>query len=134
MWFVRITLSALLVCACLAGFTTALPADELLAPDRPIEEIVDHYIDAGLTAAGVSAAPAADDANFIRRVTLDLAGRIPVTSEVQSFLQSAEPDKKARLVDRLLTSPDFGYHHRNDLDVMVRYSPLIEVTLDGLAA
>ena len=119
MRFVRITLPAALLITCVAGFSTELEADELLAPDRPIEEVVDHYIDAGLTAAGVSAAPAADDANFIRRVTLDLAGRIPATSEVQSFLQSTEPDKKARLVDRLLASPDFGYHHRNELDVLL---------------
>src|SRR5436190_10716112 len=119
MRFVRITLPALLACACLAGFSTALPAEELLAPDRPIEEVVDHYIDAGLTAAGVSPAPAADEANFIRRITLDLAGRIPLASEVQSFLQSAEPDKKARLVDRLLASPDFTYQRRNELDVLL---------------
>src|SRR5579872_1410865 len=114
MRLVRITLPVALLAAGVSCFSTSLPADELLAPDRPIEEVVDHHIDAGLTAAGVSAAPAADDANFIRRVTLDLAGRIPATSEVQSFLQSTQPDKKSRLVDRLLTSPDFGYHHRNE--------------------
>ena len=119
MRFVRIIFAVSLLCAGVMGFAPALHADDLLAPDRPIEEAVDHYIDAGLTAAGVAAAPAADDANFIRRVTLDLAGRIPVSAEVQSFLQSVEPDKKARLVDRLLASPDFGYHHRNEFDVLL---------------
>lgn len=119
MRFVRITLLAALVCACLAGFSAALPAEELLAPDRPVEEVVDHYIDAALVAAGVTPAPPADDANFIRRLTLDLAGRIPVASEVQSFLQSPEHDKKARLVDRLLASPDFNYQRRDELDVLL---------------
>src|SRR5258708_4458496 len=104
MRFVRITLPAVLLMACPAGFSTPLKADELFAPALLIEEVVDHYMDAGLSAAGVSAAAATDDANFIRRVTLDLAGRIPATSEVQSFLQSTERDKKARLVDRLLAS------------------------------
>lgn len=119
MRFVRITLSAVLACAWMGGFSIALPAAELLAPDRQIEEVVDHYIDAGLAAAGVTPAPPADDANFIRRVTLDLAGRIPLASEVQSFLQSTEPDKNARLVDRLLASPDFNYQRRNELDVLL---------------
>lgn len=94
-------------------------ADELLAPERPVEEVVDHYVDLGLSAAAVSAAPQADDANFIRRVTLDLAGRIPSTSEVQAYVQASEPDKKARLVDRLLASPDFVFHQRNEYDVLL---------------
>jgi len=119
MSFMRITLSAALVCAWLTGLSSEVTAAELLAPDRPLEEVVDHYIDAGLAAAGVTPAPAADDANFIRRVTLDLAGRIPLASEVQAYLQSTEPDKKARLVDRLLASPDFNYQRRNELDVLL---------------
>ncbi|MGE5192842.1 MAG: DUF1549 domain-containing protein [Deltaproteobacteria bacterium] len=96
-----------------------LVADELAAPDRPVEEVVDQYVDAALQATGITAAPAADDANFIRRATLDLAGRIPATSEVRSYVQSTEPDKKQKLVDRLLASPDFVFHQRNEFDVML---------------
>lgn len=94
-------------------------ADDIPPPERPIEEVVDALIDAKLAAAGVTAAPAADDAAFLRRVTLDLAGRIPVAAEVQSYLASAEPDKKAKLVDRLLASLDFVYHTRNEYDVLL---------------
>ncbi len=102
--------------AMLVAAAPVLFADDLAAPDRPVEEVVDQYIDAGLAAAGITPAPAADDANFIRRVTLDLAGRIPAASEVQAYVQSAEPDKKAKLVDRLLATPDFAYHQRNEFD------------------
>jgi hypothetical protein len=105
---------------CAAGLVCAafpLTADELAAPERPVEEVVDQYVDAGLTAAGISPAAPADDANFIRRVTLDLAGRIPATSEVQSYVSSSEPGKKAKLVDRLLAAPDFVFHQRNEFDV-----------------
>ena len=94
-------------------------AGDLAALERPVEEVVDLYIDAGLTAAGVTPAAAADDANFIRRVTLDLAGRIPAASEVTSYVQSTEADKKAKLVERLLASPDFAFHQRNEYDVML---------------
>lgn len=109
---------ALVAMGLACGFAApAWAADDLLAPERLVEEVVDHYVDAGLSAAGVTAAPQADDANFIRRATLDLAGRIPLSSEVQSYVQSAEPDKKAKLVDRLLASPDFVFHQRNEFDL-----------------
>jgi hypothetical protein len=90
-----------------------------VAPDRPIDETVDSYVDAGLAAAGVAPAPPADDSNFIRRVTLDLAGRIPTSSEVSAYLQSPDDDKRARLIDRLLASPDFAFHQRNEFDVQL---------------
>lgn len=117
---VRLLIQFSTCAACLAWVALPLSvADELPAPDRLIEEVVDQAIDAQLAAAGITPAPPADDANFIRRVTLDLAGRIPATSEVQSYVQSTEPDKKAKLVDRLLASPDFAFHQRNEYDVML---------------
>lgn len=94
-------------------------AAELLPPEAMIADVVDHYIDAALAANQVHAAPPADDANFIRRVTLDLAGRIPTAGETKAFLESTDPDKRAKLVDRLLESPDFNYHMRNELDSML---------------
>lgn len=94
-------------------------AAELLPADRPVDEVVDFYVDAKLTEANVAAVSPADDANFIRRVTLDLAGRVPVSSEVEAYLQSIDPEKKSKLVDRLLASPDFSYHHRNELDLLL---------------
>src|SRR5437764_15270443 len=115
MRLVRLLLSIALVAVWQAGVSArATAADELIAPDRPIEEAVDYYVDAGLAAAGVTSAPPADDANFIRRVTLDLAGRIPTSSEVLSYLQTGDADKRLRLIDRLLCSHDFAVHPRNE--------------------
>lgn len=99
--------------------TASLSAGELLPPDAVINAVIDHYIDAGLEANGVHAAAQIDDANFLRRVTLDLAGRIPTATETQSYLASTDADKRVRLVDRLLQSPDFAYHLRNELDAML---------------
>src|SRR5262245_15081042 len=50
-------------------------------------------------------APAADDAEFLRRPSLDLAGAVPPVSEVRAFLADTRPDKRRRLIDRLLDSP-----------------------------
>ncbi len=61
-------------------------AADLLPPDRPIAEVVDHYIDATLARERVKPAPRADDATLVRRLTLDLAGRIPTAAEARAFV------------------------------------------------
>ncbi|HEY0710527.1 MAG TPA: DUF1549 domain-containing protein [Polyangia bacterium] len=60
--------------------------------------------------AGITPAPVSDDGEFLRRVTLDLAGRVPTLSEVFEFLADRDPGKRAALVDRLLADPAFGNH------------------------
>jgi hypothetical protein len=120
MRLVRLLLTIGLAAVWQAGAGLTLTADDaLIAADRPIEEAVDHYIEARLAAAGVTPAPPADDANFIRRVTLDLAGRTPTSLEVASYLASTDADKRMRLIDRLLASPDFAFHQRNEFDVQL---------------
>jgi hypothetical protein len=71
---------------------------------------IDQCIDEQLAAAKVTAAPLSDDAEFLRRVYLDIAGRIPTVSEVRSFLNDSSPDKRRQLVDRLLDSPRYPIH------------------------
>jgi hypothetical protein len=59
---------------------------------------------------GVKPAARADDAEYLRRVYLDLAGRIPRLDEVRSFLADPRPDKRARLAGRLLAGPAYAHH------------------------
>jgi hypothetical protein len=99
--------------------TPGAPADELLSPDRSIAEAVDHYIDATLSKEGVKPAPPADDATLIRRLTLDLAGRIPTAAESSAYVASADPAKTVKLVDRLITSPGYVRHQAAELDAML---------------
>ncbi len=94
-------------------------AADLLPPEKSIEEVVDHYIQARLDTEKVAAGPQATDANVIRRLTLDLAGRIPTVPEAQAYVAATEPDKRVKAVDRLLASPDFSYQQRNELDTML---------------
>ena len=81
--------------------------EKLLAKGKPVRQAVDHYVGEKLKADNVKPVAAADDSTYIRRVTLDLAGRIPTAPEVQDYVQSSEPNKKTRLVDRLLASESF---------------------------
>ena len=52
-------------------------------------------------------------AEFLRRVSLDLTGIVPRISETRAFLQDPAPDKRRRLIDRLLVSPRYATHRAN---------------------
>jgi hypothetical protein len=81
-------------------------ADEVGALARRI----DRLLAAGHAARKVTPAPRASDAAFVRRAYLDLAGRIPRVAEVRTFLADRRPDKRRRLVDRLLAGPHYINH------------------------
>ncbi|MBC7967913.1 MAG: DUF1549 domain-containing protein, partial [Fuerstia sp.] len=69
---------------------------------------IDGFINHRLHEAGLTAAPTADDAALIRRLTLDLTGRLPESPVVQDYVRDAVPDKRSRLVERLLQSEEFN--------------------------
>jgi hypothetical protein len=76
---------------------------------------VDQWLAASWEAEKVEPAPPADDAEFLRRVYLDLAGKIPPVSEVRAFLDDSDSNKRRKLVDRLLNSPTYATHLANTL-------------------
>ena len=108
---------------CLASTLRPTSADELLPPDRDITTVVDHYVDASLTKAGLSGNPQANDGAWLRRVTLDLAGRIPTSREYDWFRQQTpDASRKQAAVDRLMSLPDFDFHLRNSLDELLLFN------------
>jgi hypothetical protein len=74
---------------------------------------IDRYFEARWAAAKVQPAPLADDAEFLRRVYLDLAGRIPTVTESRAFLDDGAADKRLRLIDSLLARPSYARHFAN---------------------
>jgi hypothetical protein len=74
---------------------------------------IDHYLAAGWEAAGVKPAAPADDAEFVRRVYLDLVGRIPRLTEARDFLEDTRADKRQRLVEKLLSDQRYVSHFIN---------------------
>lgn len=93
--------------------------------------VIDEQIEAAWRKHGVTPAPIADDAEFLRRVSLDLAGRIPSVWEVRAFLESTDPRKRRLVVDQLLESPAFFSHFAvkwrhllipdNNVDIQLRF-------------
>ena len=88
---------------------------DLLSADRAIAQAVDHYLNDRLKQSGVKPAAAVTEAVFVRRVTLDIAGRIPTVDEVKAYLSSKDPKKKEKLADELLASPSFVRHQSTEL-------------------
>lgn len=111
-------LRSLLLAAICALAPSAARAD-LPPASKPIEQVIDQIVDAALTEASVTPAGQADDATVIRRLTLDLVGRIPTAGEVDAYLKSTEADKRAKLVDRLIASPAFVRHQAALFDIML---------------
>src|SRR5262245_38517850 len=87
--------------------------DTAAADAQALAEKIDGHIARRWAEAGAEPAPRADDAEFLRRVYLDLAGRIPSVEEARTFLEDARPDKRARLVEHLLAGPRYATHFTN---------------------
>ena len=71
-------------------------------------EGLDALIDTQLAAARVPMATRTTDVEFIRRVTLDLTGKLPTPEQVKNFVQTRSGDKRPKLIEYLLNSPEFA--------------------------
>jgi hypothetical protein len=69
--------------------------------------LVDQYIFADLQKNNITPAGMTTDYEFIRRVTLDLTGRIPTAARVSQFIASTDPNKRTQLIDELLAKPEW---------------------------
>jgi hypothetical protein len=74
---------------------------------------IDQLIEQDLAKHAQEPRPLANDATWLRRVYLDLVGRIPTSDEAKRFLAAKETDKRARLIDRLLASNGHVSHMFN---------------------
>ncbi len=72
------------------------------------DNLIDEEIVKTLATLRITTSPQADDAAYLRRIRLDLTGRLPTPAEVDAYLHDHSPNKKATLVDRLLASPEFA--------------------------
>jgi hypothetical protein len=74
---------------------------------------LDGLIDAKLREEKIAPNPEIDDATFLRRIYLDVVGRIPTIEEAEAFAAASGPDRRSRLIDRLLDSDGYVSHAYN---------------------
>ncbi|MEI8382395.1 MAG: DUF1549 and DUF1553 domain-containing protein [Planctomycetota bacterium] len=85
-------------------------------PQSKHENLDSHEVVAAINAdirrgwevASVRPSPVADDSEWLRRVSLDLIGRIPTVDEAEAFLSSKRPNKRSEAVDKLLDNTEFA--------------------------
>src|SRR5262245_21497117 len=70
--------------------------------------LIDRHIDTRLETERIPPTEPADDAEFLRRVYLDLHGVIPTAEQAARFLTDTDPARRAKLIDSLLSSPRYG--------------------------
>jgi hypothetical protein len=77
-------------------------------PAKEIAQQIDGEIDKKLKESKIAASSKATDAEFLRRVTLDITGIIPTAERAQAFIESKDADKRAKLVRELLADSRYG--------------------------
>jgi len=89
----------------------------IVSAQQPLHERIDELV---ITSAGkLPIAPPSSDAEFVRRIFLDLAGRIPNRDEVRAFLADGSFDKREKLIDQLLAGPDYPRHMSEQFHIML---------------
>jgi hypothetical protein len=106
---VALTLAALGACAKKTPAANLAPTATVTAPRTAHQALalrIDELLLAEQRRRGAVATPLVGDELFLRRVTLDLVGRLPSEAEVRAFSSSADADKRAKKVDELLASAE----------------------------
>lgn len=85
--------------------------DWLKEPVTPLKAgEIDRLVAEALEKAKIEPAPRTTDEQFLRRATLDLTGRLPTPEAIGAFLADKSPDKRARVIDKLLESDAYATH------------------------
>jgi hypothetical protein len=90
-----------------AGRHPAPRVKPFLAARAGSANLIDQYIFADLQKNNITPAGKTTDYEFIRRITLDLTGRIPTAARVNLFIASTDPNKRTLLIDELLAKPEW---------------------------
>lgn len=94
-------------------FSVSIPLGAPVENLPATSNFVDELVFQNLKEIGVPPSPVSDDATFLRRVTLDIAGRFPTIEEAAAFAADTNADKRDRVIDALLDSPDYADYFAN---------------------
>ena len=101
-------------------FRAIIPQGIPVQQTPPEKTFVDHLVFAKLRQLGIPPSELCDDATFIRRVSVDISGRLPTVAEVQQFIADTDAGKRDRLVDRLVDSPGYADYFANKWGTVLR--------------
>lgn len=109
------------------------PASPKASPPPAGEGAIDAALREAWHKEELTPAPRADDATFLRRVYLDVVGTIPPADVTTAFVASTAPDKRKKVVDALLASPEYAEHWMNYWDDVLMGREVKGPVVDRLA-
>jgi hypothetical protein len=104
------------VSVCSVSIPLGAPVEHL----PPVKNFIDQQVFANLRQIGIPPSPICDDSTFLRRVSLDIGGRLPTLEETKAFLADKSPDKRDRAVEALLNSPDYADYFANKWTALLK--------------
>ncbi|WP_390881486.1 DUF1549 and DUF1553 domain-containing protein [Thalassoroseus pseudoceratinae] len=105
-----------------------IPRPNVSFPRPPENNFIDGLVWNKLTAMGIEPSELCTDAEFLRRASLDVIGTLPTAEESRRFLNDPAPDKRSRLVDELLSRPEYATYWA------LRWCDLLKVDANALGA
>ncbi len=103
-----------------ATFRATVPLGADIPTLPPEKNFIDEAVFSKLTTLGIPPSPLSDDATFLRRVRIDLTGVLPTEQEVVEFLADSDPNKRDKLVDRLVDSTEYADYFANKWNMVLR--------------
>ncbi|QDU60315.1 Bacterial Ig-like domain (group 2) [Planctomycetes bacterium Pan216] len=103
-----------------AVFRGSVPLGVPIASMPQPRNFIDEHVFAKLKDLGIPPSPRCDDATFLRRVCVDLAGRLPTVEEVEQFLADTNPSKRDLKIDELLASRDYAENFATKWSAVLR--------------
>jgi hypothetical protein len=101
-------------------FRAGIPLGVAVTNLPPEKNFIDKFVFGKLKQLGIPPSPLCDDATFVRRVYLDITGRLPTADEAKQFAASTDPAKRDKLVDYLLETPEYGDYFANKWTMVLR--------------
>jgi len=101
-------------------YQASVPLGAPVAKVPQPRNFIDNLVFEKLKRVGMPPSDVCDDATFIRRVSIDIAGRLPTDAESEAFLKSNDPAKRDKLIDRLLASTDYADYFANKWGALLR--------------
>ena len=117
-----------------ATFRATIPLGAEVTDTPPIRNFIDEAVFNKLAVLGIPPSELCDDATFLRRVSIDITGSLPDENKVREFLSDQRPDKRDRLVDELLDSPEYATYFANKWNMVLRNKKRQNEDVDGTYA
>lgn len=106
-----------------AAFLTLPRVDKTPYPKQAANNFIDEIVQTNLRKMNVVPSRLAGDREFLRRVFLDVCGKLPSAAEADDFLADTSPTKRAALIDKLLETPEYADVRTLQLGDMLRVHP-----------